>query len=311
MFLVCGEALFDLFSDNSDADPIQFEAHIGGSPFNVAVGLARLGCEAAFFGGISTDRFGGRLVNRLNDEGVDTRFVPRIEALTTLAVVQRDAAGSPAYTFYGKEAADRMVTPTMIPDLPEAIKVIHAGSYSCLVEPVAGTTRDLISRYRHNRLIAFDPNIRPTVVDDMALWRQNSETLAAMADIIKISSEDFGLAWPGEDISVAAERWIASGAALVIVTKGGDGAEAFTPMHRISVPSRKIEVADTVGAGDSFQSSVLANLIDLNTTERNSLRALDEQSLNRLLVRAIEASALTCTRRGADLPRRNELTWPA
>lgn len=308
MFLVCGEALFDLFSDNSDADPIPFEAHIGGSPFNVAVGLARLGCDVAFFGGISTDRFGRRLVDRLIEEGVDISMVPRIPALTTLAVVQRDKEGVPSYTFYGKDAADRLVTPEMIPELPEDVRIIHIGSFSCLVDPVASTIKELISRFRQNRLIAFDPNIRPTVVGDMDLWRTNCETLVATADLVKISSEDFGIAWPGQDLTSAIERWVSAGTALVIVTKGEDGAEAFTANHRISVPAKKITVVDSVGAGDSFQSSILANLIDLKVDSGKTLRTLDETALNGLLVRAIEASALTCTRRGADLPRRQDLT---
>lgn len=307
MILVCGEALFDMFADDPAKDPIAFEAHIGGSPFNVAVGIARQEQQVAFFGGISNDTLGQKLAHRLEAENVDIRYLLRTDALTTLSVVQKDAAGNPAYTFYGEGAADRAVTPDDLPARIDDIGILHVGSYTMLVEPVASALKTLLRREKPNCLISFDPNIRPTVVADMAHWRRNTSNVAALADIIKVSDEDLALIHPGEDPQVLAKQWIANGTSLVIVTAGANGAEAFTASSHVKVPGIKVDVADTVGAGDTFQATLLSDLVGMGIESRLTLAKLDGHALNALLLHAIEASALTCARRGADLPRRAEL----
>lgn len=307
MILVCGEALFDMFADDPAKDPIAFEAHIGGSPFNVAVGIARQEQQVAFFGGVSNDTLGQKLVDRLRSEDVDIRYLFRTDALTTLSVVQKDVVGNPAYTFYGEGAADRAITPDDLPGRIDNTNILHVGSYTMLVEPVASALKMLLRREMPNCLISFDPNIRPTVVPDMALWRRNTSDVAAMADIIKVSDEDLALIHPGEDPQILARQWVANGALLVIITKGANGAEAFTANDHTNVPGIGIDVVDTVGAGDTFQATLLSDLVSMGIESRLALAKLDAKALNGLLLHAIQASALTCTRRGADLPRRAEL----
>lgn len=307
MFLICGEALFDLFGDASSGDNLSFDARIGGSPFNVAMGLARLGEEAAFFGGISNDAFGEKLVQKFRAEGVSQDFVLRTDYLTTLSVVQKDEHGHPAYTFYGTEAADRMITVDDLPIFATPPQVLHVGSYTALVEPVATALKGLIRRERDHTLISFDPNIRPTVVPDMNLWRSNTEALVPLTDVIKVSDEDLALIMPGEPAEDIARSWLARGAGLVIVTRGRDGATAFTAKAEVSRPGVKVDVEDTVGAGDTFQAALLAGLKELGAAGRSGLGNLDEARLNRLLEFAVKAAAITCSRRGADLPRRSEL----
>ena len=314
MFLICGEALFDLFGEPSSGDSLSFDARIGGSPFNVAMGLARLGEEAGFFGGISNDTLGEKLVQKFRQEGVSERYILRTDYLTTLSLVQKDAHGQPAYTFYGANAADRMVTDRDLPEFDEQPPLfLHLGSYTALVEPVASALKALIAREREHTLISFDPNIRPTVVADMAKWRTNTEALVPLTDIIKVSDEDLDLIAPGESISDIARSWLDLGAKLVIVTKGGDGASAYAPGIEVEGAGVKVDVEDTVGAGDTFQAALLAGLKQLGAVGRKELAALDEDRLKRLLEFAIKAAAITCSRRGADLPRLGELEkeWSA
>jgi len=313
MFLICGEALFDLFGDAGSGDSISFDARIGGSPFNVAMGLARLGEEAAFFGGISRDALGEKLVQKFRKEGVSERFILRTDYLTTLSLVQKDAHGSPAYTFYGESAADRMVTTNDLPEFGTPPLFLHVGSYTALVEPVATALKALIERERGHTLISFDPNIRPTVVPDMALWRRNTECLVPLTDVVKVSDEDLALIAPDTPVEEMARSWLELGAGLVIVTRGGNGATAFAPGMEVSCLGIKVTVEDTVGAGDTFQASLLAGLKQLGATSREALSALDEGALNRLLAFAVGAAAITCSRRGADLPYRRELEkeWAA
>lgn len=306
MFLICGEALFDLFGEPGE-DTVSFDARIGGSPFNVAMGLARLGENAAFFGGISKDALGEKLVDKFRKEGVSDRYILRTDYLTTLSLVQKDAHGHPAYTFYGANAADRMVTESDLPTLTEAPAFLHIGSYTALVEPVAGSLKTLIERTRAHTLISFDPNIRPTVEPDMALWRRNTDTLSTLSDIIKVSDEDLGLISPEETVADVARRWLSNGPGLVIVTLGGDGASAYSSGFETHCPGIKVNVEDTVGAGDTFQAALLSGLNKLGAKDRNSLSALDESTVNRLLTFAVKAAGITCSRRGADLPRLAEL----
>ncbi|WP_346913720.1 carbohydrate kinase [uncultured Roseibium sp.] len=307
MILICGEALFDMFASDLTRDPVTFEAYVGGSPFNVAIGLARLGEDVAFFGGISTDLLGEKLIGKLRSESVITDHVCRPAALTTLSVVQKDANGIPAYTFYGEGAADRMVTEADLPTGIRDLSILHVGSYSALVEPVASSLKTLIGREKPNCLIAFDPNIRPTVVADLDLWRKNTEEIASLADIIKVSDEDLALIYPDREPAEIARYWLELGAGLVIVTVGAKGAEAFTRDLHVDVSGRAVTVIDTVGAGDTFQAALLSGLVARNIITRNALEGLDHAALHEIVLKAVNASALTCTRQGADLPSRDDV----
>lgn len=307
MILVCGEALFDLFAEDGDDGTLTLDARIGGSPFNVAIGLARLEVPVAYFGGLSRDFFGRRLKAALEREGVDTSLVIDSDALTTLSVVGLDASGSPAYSFYGEGAADRLVTPSDLPALAEGIDTIHLGSFSALVPPVGDALLHLVRREHGRRLVAYDPNIRPTVVADLAAWRGRLDDLLPHVDLLKISAEDAQTLYPGTDPAELARDWLARGPALVVVTRGREGASAFTATSTASVAGRPVTVADTVGAGDTFQAALLARLGDTAARSRAGLSGLGEDALADLLEYAGRASAITCTRRGADLPRRAEL----
>jgi fructokinase len=307
MILVCGEALIDLFSTGGPDGAPCFQALPGGSPYNVAIGLARLGDSVAFFGGISRDPMGELLIERLRSEGVGTATVHRSDALTTLSLVQKDAGGHPSYTFYGEGTADRTVTEADIPENLTDLSALHVGSYAVLVEPVASAYKSLIRRQKPDCLIAFDPNIRPTVVADLDLWRRNTEEVAALSGVIKVSREDLDLLYPSEAPEKAADRWLDGAAGLVVITDGANGAMAMTRDCRLTVPGVRVDVIDTVGAGDTFQAALLSGLVRLGKTTTEALNALDERELHQLVRQCVYASAITCSRQGADMPRRIDL----
>ena len=309
MFVICGEALWDLFAVET-ADALTFDARIGGSSFNVAMALSRLGQKAALFTGISTDRLGHRLVDALAREGVDTSLLIRTDRPSTLSLVDVGPDGVPAYAFYGDEAADRFVTTADLPALGPDVWGLHAGSYSIAVEPVGSSLLRLFEREAGRRLLVIDPNVRLAVQPERGLWRERVERFVALCDLAKVSDEDLGLIYPGATALEIANRWLEAGARVVVITRGSGGAEAFRRGEQVAVPSLPVTVVDTVGAGDTFQGALIAGLAERGIWSGPALDRLDGGQVRSLLAFAGAAAALTCTKRGADPPRRVELaTW--
>ena len=191
MLTICGEALFDVFQGDETATGLTLDARVGGSPFNLAVGLARLRQPAAFFGAVSTGFAGERLMRALAAEGVDTSAVARVAAPTTLSLVGVDADGVPSYAFYGDGCADRQLSANHLQHVPAAPALVHVGSYASVVEPVASTLRALVEREcargEAGALIAFDPNIRLNVEPDLARWRAQLAWMLPRTGLLKIS----------------------------------------------------------------------------------------------------------------------------
>lgn len=309
MILVCGEALIDLFVDNATGAALPARAVAGGSPFNTAVGLARLGIGAGFLGGLSTDSFGHHLARCLSREGVDLSYAVRSERLTTLSVVATDSGGHPAYAFHGEGKADRVLTSNDLPArLPASIAALVFGSYTLAVEPVGAALLALAQREARHRPISLDPNLRPGVIGDLAAWRVRFEAFLATATLVKASDEDIALGYgPEPDIDRVAADWLARGPSLVVVTRGEKGALAYTRTHRLEVPGRRVAVIDTVGAGDSFHAALLAWLQRAGALTFGGIAALQPAKLTEALTYATTAAALTCSRRGADLPNLAEV----
>jgi fructokinase len=311
MIVVCGEALMDVFPAGDSAQGLQLDARVGGSPFNVALGLARLGQPVAFAGGLSTDALGERLLRALQAEGVQTDRVVRLAAPTPLCLVSVDAQGQPAYAFHGQAAADRLGLPLALQRPLAGCRALQLGSYTLVVEPAAQALRTLVERERkreHDRcLIACDPNVRLTVEPDVARWRAALDWMLGQADLLKISDEDLALLYPGADAQALAAQWLQQRVSLVVLTRGAAGAQAWTRHARASVPAQRCTLVDAVGAGDSFQAALLAWLSEHDALDAVALQRLDDAALHAMLRFAARAAALTCERRGADLPRRAEL----
>ena len=307
MFIVCGEALFDLFATGHSATGLGFDGCIGGSPFNVALGLARLGQTVGFCGGIGTGFAGERLMQALADEGIDTAAVARVDAPTTLSLIGLDAAGVPSYAFYGQGGADRQLRLEHLARLPTAARAFHFGSYAMVVQPVGATQRALVEREHRHSVISYDPNIRSNVEPDLAVWRETLEWMLPRSHLLKVSDEDLDLLYPGQPIAQFAADALAAGTPLVVVTRGAEGAVGFTARDTVTMPPVVVAVVDTVGAGDTFQAALLTWLAESGRLSPEAIRTLDAAALQQALAFAARAAAITCGRRGADLPRRSEL----
>lgn len=311
MYLVCGEALFDFFAQadsREQANRVDFKAIAGGSPFNVAVGLRRLGVEAGLFAGLSTDYLGRRLKRVLMDEGVSEQFLLDVDSPTTLAMVALDASGSPAYSFRGEGCADRQLQAHHLPELGPQVRGIHVGSFSLVVQPIADTLLALVQRESGQRLISLDPNVRLNPQPDIHLWRQRINQLIPYADLIKVSDEDLELLYPGQDPEQIARSWLEQRCQLVFLTRGADGASVFSRAHgQQAIAAIPVKVADTVGAGDTFQAAVIAWLTEHNLDSVAGLQQLSKEQISHLLDFASRAAALTCSKTGPDLPYRADL----
>jgi fructokinase len=310
MYLVCGEALFDVFSleNNNRSSELGFTAIAGGSPFNVAVGLRRLGVESALFGGLSSDYLGARLRRVLEDERVDCRHVVTSAAPTTLAMVGLDANGSAQYQFRGEGCADRQVMLEHLPVLDERVRGLHVGSYTLVVQPVADTLMALMERERDHRLISLDPNVRLNPQPDVAVWRRQVEAFAGHAHVIKASEEDIALLYPGREPRDVARGWLNERCRLVFITHGADGASVHCAHGSWQRPAdTSLPVSDTVGAGDTFQAAVLAYLARLGANSPAGVAKLPHKTIDAILAFAIHAAAITCSRTGPNLPFEHEL----
>ena len=302
--LVCGEALFDIFCSDHDGT-LQWEARAAGSPFNVAVGLARLGHPVAFCAGLASGTLGQHLRSQLEREGVDCSLSQTFEAPTTLSLIETDAKGSPRYTFYGAGGADRLMSGE--PDLASDIAAIQVGSYPLVIEPIAGMLRSLVKREWGRRLVACDVNVRPTVEPLLDRWRDAADWYSRHASLMKASEEDVALLWPGHDVQDLAQAWLDEGCELVVITQGADGVTAWNRHARVRVQGQPARVVDTVGAGDAFQAALLHRLSEVGFLRVGALRELDPSVLRDALTFATRAAALVCERRGADPARREDI----
>ena len=311
MYLVCGEALFDFFSEedaSGQAAKLNYKAIAGGSPFNVAVGLRRLGIESGLFAGLSTDYLGRRLQQVLKDEGISERFLVEFDAPTTLAMVAVGANGSPQYSFRGEGCADRQLQLTHLPPLGDEIRGLHVGSFSLVVQPIGDTLLSLVKRESGKRLISLDPNVRLNPQPDIQLWRARVAELVQHADLIKVSDEDLHLLYPDQTPESVLQGWLQHRCQLVFLTRGGDGASVFSRQHGTwSQPAVKVVMADTVGAGDTFQAALIAWLTEQQLDSVKGLQNLSREQIDAMLGFAIRAAALTCGKTGPDLPYRHQL----
>lgn len=307
MYLVCGEALFDVFSTGETETGLSLDARVGGSPFNVAIGLARMGLNSALCTGMAEDFFAERLRATLRREGVSDRYLVSSQGKTTLSTVGVADDGAANYVFYGESGAEKQITPADLPSL-EGIEVVHFGSYALASSPSGESFLKLAQKAKaQGALVSLDPNVRLNVVPDVALWRERINAFANHADLIKASDEDLQLLWPDEPFEQIAERWLAQGTAVVVVTQGSQGVTAYMEEGQQHVLAPEVAVVDTVGAGDTFQAALLTYLDEAEGQGRDKLHSLSSAGLRHMLKFAAQAAAITCQRRGADLPRRNEL----
>lgn len=307
MILCCGEALID-FVPLPEAGG--YRPCPGGSVYNIAVGLGRLGTPAGFFCKISTDFFGDQLLNYLNENGVDTAFCPRSSDPTTLAFVSLPGEGQePRFMFYANDTADRLLAADELPALPEAVKALHFGSISLVMEPGATALETLMHRECGRRIISLDPNVRPGLIANQEAYRRRFEGWISLVDILKLSRADFDYIYPDQDLEEVITGWFMQGISLCIVTLGAEGSAGYAAAGATSFAlTPRVEVADTVGAGDTFLAATLSYLAQNGfLDQREQIRTLTSAELAASLSYAGRAAAINCSRQGANPPYKNEM----
>jgi fructokinase len=307
MIVCCGEALIDFLPRKSADGASVYQPFCGGSVYNTAIALGRLGIKTGFFNGISTDFFGDMLRDGLKASHVDLSYAKIWDRPSTLAFVKL-AGGHARYSFFDDNSASRMLTKRDWPKLAKKVQALHFGSISLIPEPGGSTLEALMKREAKTRVVSLDPNIRPSQIKDRRAHLARLSRMIAMADIVKISDEDVQWMTGKTEFAKAAKKWLKSGAKIVIVTRGGDGVEAYTSGFAIHQPAVKVKVADTVGAGDTFTAGLLAALSKAKLLTKKKLAAISQADLEAALSFAARAAAVTVSRPGADPPWAHELT---
>jgi fructokinase len=297
--LVVGEALVDVVRrDGDDA------VHPGGSPLNVAVGLQRLDVPATLHSSFGADEYGVAIARHL--EGSTVAITPGTitDDATSVALATIGPDGAASYTFSIEW------DPASLDLAPDQFDAVHVGSIGAALEPGALLVERLVTAARPSSTISFDPNVRPQLMGSAGAALPRIERFVALADVVKASDEDLAWLYPGADLAEVQRRWLALGPALVVVTRGGDGADALSAAGRTWVPAPRTEVADTIGAGDSFMAGLLAALSDrglLGAGRRDALRELAASDVREVVGFAAACAAITVSRPGADPPTRERL----
>jgi len=306
MILCCGEALIDMLPARTAAGEEAFVPRPGGSVFNTAVALGRLGAPAGLFAGLSTDLFGPRLAAAAGAAGVDLSLSPRSSRPTTLAFVAFEG-GEARYHFLDEGSAGRMLDPAALPALPAQVTALFLGGISLAAEPCGSAFEALARREAPRRVIMLDPNIRPALVAGGPAHRARLARLVALADIVKLSLDDLAWLEGAGEAPAQARALLGRGPRLVLLTQGAGGAAAYWPGGVAHAPAPAVAVVDTVGAGDTFNAGVLAALHAAGALDRAALADPREAVLRRALGLGVRAAALSVTRPGADPPWAAEL----
>jgi len=314
MIVCCGEAVIDMVQTAVPGLGEVFFSLPGGCPYNTSIAIGRLGVPVAFLGRLSTNFFGEIQIKRLRENHVRDDLVIRCDQNPVLSFIRTEKGREPQYAFYDEGTADRALSTEDLPPLPPETTCIIFGSISMNMEPIASTIEQLILREAQRKtVIAFDPNIRPFMIKDRDAYMKRFEQWISVCTIAKISAEDFEYIFPGTEPEEALRKCIALGTRLAIVTLGPNGAIAMLcrdegSVTRIYAPAAPVnEIADTVGAGDTFHGAFLAWLQMREKMSPGSIACLSETDLYDALVFANKAASIVCTRHGAEPPSLEEV----
>lgn len=296
MIISCGEALVDLVPD-----PVA-----GGGPMNVAVAAARLDGPGAFVGCVSNDEYGRQIWKHLLDNGVDVSACQRSDAPTARAIIEHTP--KLVFRFEGIGTADTLLVDPDLSTLVDEPHVLHGGTLGLFRGQTAETLATLVER-QDGGLVSLDPNIRPQIIDDRARWDHFHQRWLAKANIYKGSDEDLEWIWPDRSADASAQALMEAGVDVVVLTKGSDGLTVLTGQGAETVRAPEVEVVDTVGAGDTIVATLLTSIVEHGVTDEAGLRAVSAADWRTFASRAVEAAAITCSRAGADVPRRSEVNW--
>jgi fructokinase len=293
VIVVAGEALMDLVIDASGS----VTAVPGGGPFNAAQMVARLGGECRFLGRLSGDALGTRLRCALERDGVEVVVVDPIEAPTTLAVAELNAAGVPSYRFYLDGTSAGQLRPEDIPaSMHSGIDGLLLGGLGLVLEPIATTLLELMAHLPAQVVVMVDPNCRPQAIPDASAYRSRLAEFLVRADVVKVSTEDLRFLHPGADPADAARALLAHGPRAVVVTDGAGPVRVITAAGEQSERVPRVAVVNTVGAGDAFAAGFLAWWVGRSCSRAD---VTDPLTLRQATIAAVEVATATCAGRGA------------
>lgn len=320
MILGCGEALIDMVPvDETNQNAVSIPVFLpcpGGSPYNTAIAIGRLGVPVSFMGRLSDDFFGQMLFDRFKENHVETDMIVRSNEHSTLAFVKLEKGKEPEYIFYVQGTADRSFSVADIPShFSEKPSCIFFGSIAMTMEPAASAIEQFVmnqSALSDGPVISLDPNVRSFMISDKAAYVKRFEKWVAASTIVKISEADFDFIYPGLGLQKSLEKVLQMGPSLVVTTLGSDGAIALFKSSdgkilEVKVPVPQINVVDAIGAGDAFHGGFLSWLFLHEKMSRKAIVELNAAELKEALVFANKAAALVCSRRGAEPPTMAEL----
>jgi fructokinase len=307
MIVCCGEALIDFLPRKTADGQSAYQPFCGGSVYNTAVALGRLGVPTGLFTGLSTDFFGDMLRDGLSASKVSLKYAKQWDKPSTLAFVKL-TAGHARYSFFDDNSATRMLTEKGPSEVRRRVKALHFGSISLIPEPCGAALELLLKREAASRVISFDPNIRASMIGNRRAHLARLNRMIAMADVVKASDEDVMWMTGKDDAKAAARKWLKLGAKLVVITRG-EGRRGLHRELRDCPPGVKVKVADTVGAGDTFMAALLTALRAAKLLDKKKLATIGEDQLSAPLAFAARAAAITCSRPGADPPWAKEMAW--
>ncbi len=307
MIICAGESLIDMVSFRGEPE---YTPHVGGSNFNSAIALGRLGANSYYFGAVSNDNYGKLIEDSLKNSNVREEFIIKTNRPTTLAYADV-VNGIAEYTFVDEHSAGRMLDKASLkPFLSRVMKAkaLLVGGISLQAEPCGSSWQWLVEQISGHLPIYFDANIRPDFIEVKNDYVNRFKKLTSKVDIIKISEDDYRYLFGAQDFKEVSKEWLKNGVKLVILTLGGDGSKViFNGGKEVYVKSNQVEVVDTIAAGDSFNGGFLFSLEQQGLLSRDKLSLMEEASLKKTLTFANQVASLTVMKKGANPPWLNEI----
>jgi len=307
MIICAGESLIDMVSFRGEAE---YTPHVGGSNFNSSIALGRLGADSYYFGAISNDNYGELIENTLRHSNVKEDFIIKTNRPTTLAYADV-IDGIAEYTFVDEHSAGRLLDTTSLKPFLDGVKKAKAllvGGISLQAEPCGSSWQSFIEEVAGHLPIYFDANVRPDFIENKQAYLARFIELTHKVDILKISDEDYRYLFGAQDINEVSKSWLDNGIKLVILTLGSEGSKVINGNgNKVFAESLKVDVVDTIAAGDTFNAGFLLNLDEQDLLDRDSLNTINNDQLTQALSFANKVASITVTRKGANPPWHEEL----
>ncbi|MGE4576019.1 MAG: carbohydrate kinase [Candidatus Pseudothioglobus sp.] len=302
MIICAGESLIDMVSFRGEPE---YTPHVGGSNFNSSIALGRLGSNSYYFGAISNDSYGELIEDCLRGSNVKEDFIIKTNRPTTLAYADV-VDGIAEYTFVDEHSAGRMLDQTSLKPFVKRVikaKALLVGGISLQAEPCGSSWQWLIEQVSGHLLIYLDVNIRPDFIENKRSYFDRFVRLTSKVDIVKISEDDYRYLYGAQDFNKVSKDWLNNGVKLVIFTLGAEGSKViYDNGKEVFVKSKKVDVVDTIAAGDSFNAGFLLSLDEQGLLDRESLDIISDTQLEKALTFANKVASFTVTKKGANPP---------